>query len=266
MGKLVFNIRKHKGNGGAVGAHIDRKKGMEHMYKNADPERLNLNQNFIANKFCEMKLPEAIKARIEEGYKGKRKIRNDAVRSLGVVLTGSHEEMNKIFNDKKTRKHWLSQSYKFLVENFGKENIVRLNLHLDETTPHLHAVIVPLTDDGRLSARERMGNRKKLKELRKAYAEKLKPLNLEYGIERKSETKVSSTKINDFYSLTENFNEEYQNNLKTLKTANFKNLNPKRKTLFLEELQKALQKEKLTQDVFEKYLIKHSKSKGHNLI
>jgi len=262
MGKLVFNIRKHKGNGGAIGNHIDRVKGMESTYKNADPKRLHLNKKYAINKFCDMKLSEAIKLRIQEGYKGKRKIRFDAVKSLGVVLTGSHEEMKKIFSNPKKRTAWLEKSYFFLVENFGEENIMRLDLHLDEKTPHLHAILVPLTDDGRLSAREVMGNKKRLKELRKSYAEKMKGLNLEYGIERTSEEKATSTEINDFYNLTKNFNEEYQKNLKALKTTNFKELNPRSKTLFLKELQKTIETKKLTQDIFDEYLIKHSNSKG----
>ena len=37
---------------------------------------------------------------------------------------------------------------------FGKENIVRFTLHMDERTPHIHCVFVPITEDGRLSAKE----------------------------------------------------------------------------------------------------------------
>lgn len=265
MAKLVFNIRKHKGNGSALSNHIDRVKGKEHMYKNADSTRTHLNVNYSVNKFCNMKLSKAIAGRIEEGYKGKRKIRQDAVKSLGLVLTGSHKEMKKIFSNQDLRKRWLNQSYDFLKENFGKENIVRLSLHLDETTPHLHAVVVPLTDDGRLSARERMGNRTKLKRLRKAYAEKLKEFNLEYGIERNTENKPLSTKISDFYSLIKNFDDKYQKKLKTLKTANFKKLSPRQKTAFLEELGKVVKIQNLNQDIFDKYLTKFSTSKKQKI-
>lgn len=38
---------------------------------------------------------------------------------------------------------------RFLVSEFGKENIVALALHLDESSPHFHAVVIPATtDDG----------------------------------------------------------------------------------------------------------------------
>lgn len=40
--------------------------------------------------------------------------------------------------------------YRFLVVEFGKENIVALALHRDESSPHFHAVVIPVrtSDDG----------------------------------------------------------------------------------------------------------------------
>jgi len=256
-GKVVLNIRKNK-NVGGLGHHIDRTEGMEHMYKNADTERKHLNKNFELNDFCKMPLHEGISERIAEGYKGKKKLRNDAVKSISIVLGGSHKEMHEIFADKEKRKAWLQNSAKFLASEFGKENIVRFTLHMDERTPHVHASIVPLTKDGRLSAREMIGNNAKMKKIRKNYAKWMKPLGLEYGTERKAETKVSVSKIDDFYTLTDNFEDEYQKVLKTLKTANFKNIKPDKKSKMLEDLQRTLKKQALTQEIFDKYLKKWS--------
>ena len=53
--------------------------------------------------------------------------------------------MKEIFADKEKSKEWIKENYKFLAKEFGKENIVRFTLHLDEKTPHLHAVTIPLT-------------------------------------------------------------------------------------------------------------------------
>ena len=261
-GKLVFNIRKNKGNSGALGAHIDRTKGMEHMYSNADPNRKHLNKKLIVTEYCKLPLSEAINSRISEGYRGKRKLRSDAVKSLGIVLTGSHEQMEKIFKNKKAMKHWLIQSFDFLKEEFGKENIVRFDLHMDERTPHLHAVVVPLTSDGRLSAREVMGNKSNIKRLRKAYAEKLTKLYLDYGVEKKEKTPTLSTKISDFYNLVENYDQEFQNKIKTLKTANFDKLSPRDKTKILNELAEISKVQKLNSDIFEKYLKNNTKNRG----
>ncbi len=49
---------------------------------------------------------------------------------------------------------WLNENRRFLTERFGPRNVVALTLHQDEQTPHLHAVIVPVTADGRLSSRD----------------------------------------------------------------------------------------------------------------
>ena len=43
-----------------------------------------------------------------------------------------------------------------------KETIISAVVHMDEKTPHMHLCFVPLTEDGRLSAKDIMGNKKKL--------------------------------------------------------------------------------------------------------
>lgn len=262
MGKIVFNIRKNKGNAGGVGAHIDRVPGMEHMFSNADENRRHLNRKFTPNKYCQLPLTEAIKQRIAEGYTGRRKLRSDAVKSLGIVLSGSHKHMHKIFSNEKARNYWLSKSFEFLAEEFGRENIVRLDLHMDERTPHIHAVVVPLTSDGRLSAREVMGNKANIKRLRQAYAEKMQKLQLHYGVENEGKSPRLSSKLSDFYNLVENFNAEYQKRKKTLKTANFSKFTPREKTAFLTELQKSVQIENLTSEIFAEYLKNFDRKKG----
>ena len=49
--------------------------------------------------------------------------------------------------------------------------------------PHLSAFVVPLTQDGRLSAKEFIGGRSKMREDQSTYAESVKKLGLERGIE-----------------------------------------------------------------------------------
>ena len=67
-------------------------------------------------------------------------------------------------------------------KEFGKENIVRFVLHRDEKTPHLHVVTVNLTKDGRLSAKEILGNPKAMQERQDRYAEQMKSFGLERGL------------------------------------------------------------------------------------
>ena len=55
-------------------------------------------------------------------------------------------------------------------------------LHRDEKTPHLHVVTVNLTKDGRLSAKEILGNPKAMQERQDRYAEQMKSFGLERGL------------------------------------------------------------------------------------
>jgi len=50
----------------------------------------------------------------------------------------------------------------FLSRKIGRENIFSAVVHLDEKTPHMHLGVVPITKDGRLSAKEIIGNRVQL--------------------------------------------------------------------------------------------------------
>lgn len=197
MGFAVGRAEKGRGSGGGLGDHIDRTKGKEHTYEHANVSETHLNQNYaVPEGRHKMDLKDAISDRIAKGYNGKRKIRNDAVRYLKHVYTGSPEEMKKIFSDKKTAEAWVKANAKFISEEYGKENIVRLTLHLDEKTPHLHAITVPLTQDGRLSAKEVMGNKKDLSLRQDRYAEAMKDFGLDRGIKA---TGIKHENANDYY-------------------------------------------------------------------
>jgi hypothetical protein len=76
------------------------------------------------------------------------------------------------------------------------DRIIDARMHLDESTPHIQAVIVPLTDDGRLSAKEMFG-KIQLKRLQTSYAKALKSLGISRGVEG---SKAKHTRIHEFYN------------------------------------------------------------------
>lgn len=238
MGFVVINIKKNKTSGGGLGAHIDRTPGMEHMYKNAEPTARHLNYHWKVNDNCKLPLGQGIKARIAEGYKGKTAIRKDAVKSISLVLTGTHEDMKRIFSNEDQKIAWLNQNASFIKEEYGQENIVRFSLHLDERTPHLHVVVVPLTKDGKLSAKKVIGNKTDLKKLRTRYADKMKSFGLERGQERSPDNKPTFQKINDFYKTIE----EYEN-VKKIDSKQLLRISPRDKSKLL---QSVLDGEKIT--------------------
>lgn len=68
---------------------------------------------------------------------------------------------------------------KFHENHFG--HIISAVVHYDETTPHLHVISVPLTKDGRLSARDVIGNKAKMSKTQDAFFEQV---GRGYGLER----------------------------------------------------------------------------------
>lgn len=203
MSYAVYHCEKGNISSGGIGNHIDRKIGAEHTYLHADPNKKDLNQSFNLNRYCSMPLHQAIEERIKEGYKGKKAIRKDAVKYTTHILTGSHETMKEIERNPEQLKNWVTENKKFLEQEFGKDNIVRFVLHRDEKTPHLHAVTINLTSDGRLSAKEIIGNRKVMQERQDRYAQTMQSFGLERGIRN---TGIKHETAREYYARIEEAN------------------------------------------------------------
>lgn len=208
MGFAVIHIEKGTaGKAGGLGNHIDRTKNVP----NANPAETKYNarvdlQNSSIDSIKwtkiknELSLQTRINNRIKEGYKGQTAIRKDAVTHMNVVMTGSHKDMNKIISEKQLVK-WADDNYKFACERFGKENIVEFAIHLDERTPHIHCVAVPITKDGRLSAKEVMGNREKMTDLQEKYAKAMQKYDLSRGIKG---SKATHDSVQEYYARLNN--------------------------------------------------------------
>uniref|UniRef100_UPI0015611EF9 plasmid recombination protein n=1 Tax=Escherichia coli TaxID=562 RepID=UPI0015611EF9 len=52
---------------------------------------------------------------------------------------------------------FFARSEQWLEKKYGKDRVVAAGGHRDEATPHLSAFVGPLTQDGRLSAKEFIG-------------------------------------------------------------------------------------------------------------
>lgn len=186
MGFAVYHMEKGKGGSGGIGRHIDRiesKYGYT-TYEHANVSMRDQNKEFILNEHCKKPLTKAIEDRIKEGYTQAKEIRKDAVKFQTHILTGSHEEMKDIFSSKATADKWLKENMDWICERYGKENIVRFTLHMDEKTPHIHAITVPITNDGRLSAKSFADGKKALREIQTDYAECMEQFGLKRGLER----------------------------------------------------------------------------------
>ena len=114
-----------------------------------------------------------------------RKVRADQVKAVEVILTGSPEGFKRDTTGRArdySNSQWAQDNLDFLQNKYGKENVVSFTLHQDELTPHVHAVIVPITHDGRLAAKE-LFTPTTLRELQTEYAQAMAPHGFERGVE-----------------------------------------------------------------------------------
>lgn len=183
---------------------IDKLKAVEghhfrtHSVKNADHTKSADNINFVD---CGGELVNAVKNRI-----GSRKIRKNAVIAIEVLMTASPDffrdnpEDYGVYDADQTAK-FNQAAMQFLKVEFGEANIVSAVCHLDESTPHIQAVIIPIDPKSdRLNASLWLDGKKKLSAMQDRYFDTVKHLGLERGI-RGSEAK--HTTIQQFYGSLE---------------------------------------------------------------
>ena len=95
------------------------------------------------------------------------KTRKDSVRFIDTLITVSPE----FFKGKKREeiKAFFERATEFMVKKIGKDNIFTAVVHMDEKTPHMHLCFTPITEDGRLTAKEVVGDRNKLTQWQDEY-------------------------------------------------------------------------------------------------
>jgi hypothetical protein len=175
----IIRVEKLKTSSAIVNAV--KHNAREHSPANADTQQAHLNRH--SGPTSDEVLAE-IDRRIEAGRKpGQPAIRKDAVKAVEVLLATSPEFAQKMRQDERYLKAWVKLSMEFARERYGAGNVLRADLHLDEVSPHLQLIVVPLTKDGRLSAKDVVGDRKALKALQDDYATAMRPLGLERGLE-----------------------------------------------------------------------------------
>ena len=151
---------------------------MQHCYRerethNADQERTPDNQHLGAKSTDEAM--GKLRALLPE------KRRKDAVLAVEYVMTASPEWFAKATPEQE--KVFFQRSLQWLADKYGADRIVTASIHRDEATPHLSAFVVPLTQDKRLSAKEFIGSRDKMRADQTSYAGCVADLGLERGIE-----------------------------------------------------------------------------------
>ena len=78
---------------------------------------------------------------------------------------------------------FFSDCAKFFTERYGEENIMSAVVHLDETTPHMHLNLMPITSDGRLCSKQ-LFDKPQLQKLQTDFYEEV---GKKYGLQRGKE-------------------------------------------------------------------------------
>ena len=123
-GRYIHNERKTRG----------------HTNKDIDPERTHLNYYFKKNELSYIK--EFDKLRKEKDFKGH--IKSNSIIMCEILFTSDKEFFDNIGEEE--TKRYFEESYEFVCnyKNLGEENIISAVVHLDEGTPHMHLIFVPV--------------------------------------------------------------------------------------------------------------------------
>lgn len=175
---------KTKGNVGGLNAHLTRTMDVP----NADPDLAKYNSRPIGS----ADLNQDIQKRLQEA--GITTTRKNGVLGVEHLITASPEAFNYHVekNDKGEKglkgnvakwKEFEEKSLEWLSERYGRKNIVNFTVHKDESTPHIHAIVVPIDSKGNLNCKSYLGGRDKMREMQTSFAQKVQHIGLERGIE-----------------------------------------------------------------------------------
>ena len=148
--------------------------------------RRNLNFEIVKGKICPqlshaIPLHERIQNRLRElGFKNYKETAKNAPNvCMDFVIGGQRERLREMafgkqyvnFDEKDEQnshvkrcdeiERWAMDTYKWAAKKYGgEENIIGFNVHLDETTPHIHMQVIPVAEKkrrGRVKAGQERG-------------------------------------------------------------------------------------------------------------
>jgi hypothetical protein len=200
---------KTAGNLGGLNNHLERK--ME--VPNADADLRHLNRRQLGSG----DLVKDVSSRLQAA--GIERPRKNAVLAIEHLMTASPEAFPlrkdkapdgspspyRLVGNKADIERWQAfekNCIKWLKERYGAANLVNFTAHLDEQTPHIHAVVVPIDEKGKLNCRHYLGGREKLRELQDSFAAIHQDIGLERGIQG---SKAHHTTVKEFYGQAKAF-------------------------------------------------------------
>lgn len=147
MSYLVLHMDKFKKEAARGIQSHNRRERESHSNPDIDYDRSAAN--YELHESASSNYAEAIQNRIDDLLLVKA-VRKDAVRMCGLIVTSDKTFFDGLTPEETRR--FFEESKAFLTEFVGAENVVSAMVHMDEKTPHMHFLHVPVTPDGRLNA------------------------------------------------------------------------------------------------------------------
>lgn len=193
---------KTAGNIGGLNAHLIRSMDVP----NSDPELAKFNSRPVGS----TNLWADVQNRLKEV--GIEKTRKDGVLAVEHLATYSPEGFTTFRKEQESGKpsrlvadqveidRWnafVKNTRQWLCDRYGEKNLVNFTVHLDEKSPHIHAIVVPIDQKGKLNCKSYLGGREKMREMQDSFAQAHKELNLERGIKG---SKANHQEVKQFYT------------------------------------------------------------------
>lgn len=212
MAKPILRVGKIKKAGastlGSVGSHLHRTRDTP----NADPARSGANRVLIGG--AGGSLDEAVAGVMGRARIDPARLRKDATVANDIVLSVSPEwfrpddpERHGYFDPARLAQ-FEAATTAFLRDTFGAR-VAQAVLHVDEATPHVHAVVVPILkgqEGYRLSGKDMFGP-DALSALQQAWEDALQPLGVG---QRLKGSRARHTTLKEFYGSLDAFKTERQ--------------------------------------------------------
>jgi hypothetical protein len=177
-------------------------------HSNPDIEYERSSGNYDLHMGASQDYASAVQNRIDDLLLVKA-VRRDAVHLCGLIVSSD----SAFFKDlpPEETKRFFEVSKDFLTKFVGEKNVISAMVHMDEKTPHMHFLHVPVTKDGRLNANA-IYTRESLKTLQAELPQYLRDRGfvIQRGIEQEPGAKKKHLDTREF--------KQQQNALDSLKT------------------------------------------------
>ena len=215
---VAITAQKTKQLSSAVQAHTERfDASKKHLNKSIRPEDSARNINLLPDAHGTYK--ERFDKLLADKYNGRKRkdgtpvLRKDATKlvqiavNLGQVDDATGLRIDELSEDDKV-KFLREDVYNTLADYFGADNIIGASIHLDESQPHLHMDIVPLTAEGKLSAKDMLGGPLALSRHQTEWLEDLQAKRPDLNLQRKKDQDYNGMELDRLKQLTEDAKKE----------------------------------------------------------